>query len=217
MRPERPFIGVSWPSGPEIARKSQKESFWRFAKKSPKIPEKVLKYPKLDFSGYFLIFWGYFRALFCRHPKRLLFKCFAMSGPEARNVTHFLNVSRPIQARSNTSLTMRICRHGHASAFEDVFSFALLQHHVLQGHKHRATTLGKSCAPPQKPGPQSPTEPSKTPPPLRAQRLKKFKILKFSSEIENFKRATHQGPIFCGKLWRSRLKISIEIENFKRD
>ena len=30
--------------------------------------------------------------------------------------------------------------------------------------------------------------PSKT---LRAQRLKKFKILKFSSEIENFKRATH--------------------------
>ena len=31
---------------------------------------------------------------------------------------------------------------------------------------------------------------------LRAQRLKKFKILKFSSEIENFKRAAHQNPIF---------------------
>ena len=31
---------------------------------------------------------------------------------------------------------------------------------------------------------------------LRAQRLKKFKILKFSSEIENFKRATHQTPTF---------------------
>ena len=34
---------------------------------------------------------------------------------------------------------------------------------------------------------------------LRAQRLKKFKILKFSSEIENFKRATHPTPIFCGE------------------
>ena len=34
---------------------------------------------------------------------------------------------------------------------------------------------------------------------LRAQRLKKFKILKFSSEIEHFKRAAHQNPFFCGK------------------
>ena len=34
---------------------------------------------------------------------------------------------------------------------------------------------------------------------LRAQRLQKFKILKFSSEIQNFKRATHQTPIFCGE------------------
>ena len=34
---------------------------------------------------------------------------------------------------------------------------------------------------------------------LRAQGLKKFKILKFSSGIENFKRATHQSPILCGE------------------
>ena len=34
---------------------------------------------------------------------------------------------------------------------------------------------------------------------LRAQRLKKFKILKFSSEIENFKRAVHQTSIYCGE------------------
>ena len=34
---------------------------------------------------------------------------------------------------------------------------------------------------------------------LRAQRLKNFKILKFSSEIENFKRATHQTPFFRGE------------------
>ena len=52
---------------------------------------------------------------------------------------------------------------------------------------------------------------------LRAQILKKFKILKFSSELEIFKRATHQTPIFCGEFWRSGLKISSEIENFKRD
>ena len=51
----------------------------------------------------------------------------------------------------------------------------------------------------------------------RAQRLKKIKILKFSSEIEKFKRSTHQTPVFCGKFWRSRLKFSIEIEIFKRD
>ena len=52
---------------------------------------------------------------------------------------------------------------------------------------------------------------------LRAQRLKKFKILKFSSEIEHFKRAAHQTPIFCGEFWRSGLNISSEIEIFKRD
>ena len=35
--------------------------------------------------------------------------------------------------------------------------------------------------------------------------------LKFSIEIEIFKRATHQNPCFCGEFWRSG------IENFKRD
>ena len=51
---------------------------------------------------------------------------------------------------------------------------------------------------------------------LRAQILKKIKILKFSSELEIFKRATHEDPIFCGEFGRSGLKISSEIENFKR-
>ena len=41
LRPERPFTGVCGPSGPKIAKKSQKESFWGSAKKSPEIPEKV--------------------------------------------------------------------------------------------------------------------------------------------------------------------------------
>ena len=52
--------------------------------------------------------------------------------------------------------------------------------------------------------------------PLRAQILKKFKILKFSCELDIFKRATHQTPIFCGEFWRSGLKISSELEIFKR-
>ena len=41
--------------------------------------------------------------------------------------------------------------------------------------------------------------------------------LKFSSEIENIKQATHQTPFFCGQFWRSGLKISSEIEIFNRD
>ena len=47
--------------------------------------------------------------------------------------------------------------------------------------------------------------------------------LKFSSEVENFKRATHQTLLFGGELRRPRFNISseiefsIEIENFKRD
>ena len=41
LRPEPPFTGVSGPSGPEIAKKSQKGSFWGSGEKSQKIPEKV--------------------------------------------------------------------------------------------------------------------------------------------------------------------------------
>ena len=46
---------------------------------------------------------------------------------------------------------------------------------------------------------------------LRAQILKNFKILKFSSELEIFKRATHQTPVF---LWGI---LEVRIEHFKRD
>ena len=59
---------------------------------------------------------------------------------------------------------------------------------------------------------------------LRAQRLKNFKILKVSSEIDKFKRTAPPDPyFFVGNSvgqngnFQSRLKISIEIENFKRD
>ena len=46
----------------------------------------------------------------------------------------------------------------------------------------------------------------------RAQRLKKIKILKFSSEVENFKWATHQGPYSVG--WEI---LEVEIVSFNRD
>ena len=36
-----------------------------------------------------------------------------------------------------------------------------------------------------------------------------IKILKFSTEIEHFKRATHQTPIFCGEFWSSTVNGEI--------
>ena len=41
--------------------------------------------------------------------------------------------------------------------------------------------------------------------------------LKISSENENFERATHRGPIFCGEFETSRLKFASEIKKFDRD
>ena len=85
LRLERPFTGVSGPFGPEIPKKSRKESFWGSAKKSPKIPEKVEKYPKNTKFGLFRVFFdflGYFRGHFCRPPKRLFSRLFWDFGPE---------------------------------------------------------------------------------------------------------------------------------------
>ena len=54
-------------------------------------------------------------------------------------------------------------------------------------------------------------------------RSKSWKKSGFEHEIENFKRATHQTPIFArnsqGQDWnfQARLKFSSEIENFKRE
>ena len=69
LRPERPFIAISGPSGPKIAKESQKESFWGSAKKSPEIPENVKKYPKLDFLRHFLTLSGIFGDFFADPQK----------------------------------------------------------------------------------------------------------------------------------------------------
>ena len=68
------------PSEPEIPKKSRKESFWGGLQKSPrKYPKKSNKFPKnpnLGILGVFFDFFGYFRGLFCRPPKRLLSRLF---------------------------------------------------------------------------------------------------------------------------------------------
>ena len=78
--PERPFTGVSGPSGPKIAKKVSKRVFWGSAEKSPKIPEKVKKYPKKSNFGSF-DFFGCFRGPLCRPPKRLFLRLFCDFGP----------------------------------------------------------------------------------------------------------------------------------------
>ena len=86
LRPKRPFTGVSGPSGPEIPKKSRKESFWGSAKKSSKIPEKVEKDPNntqiWTFSGLFRLF-QVFSGTFLQTPHKTLFETFfGISGPE---------------------------------------------------------------------------------------------------------------------------------------
>ena len=81
LRPERPFTGVSGPSWPKIAKKSQKESFWGSAKKVPENTPKSQKIPKIGLFSVFFDFFGYFRGLFCRTPKRLFLRLFCDFGP----------------------------------------------------------------------------------------------------------------------------------------
>ena len=82
MRPERPFTGVSGPSGSEIA-KSLNKSLPVGLQKSPRKYLKSQKIPQIGLLGVFSDLFGCFLGLFCRPPpKRLLFRLFAISGPE---------------------------------------------------------------------------------------------------------------------------------------
>ena len=64
-----------------LAKKSQKESFWGSAKKSPKNSRKSQKiHQKVQFWVFF-DFFGYFRGLLCRPPKRLFLRFFCDFGP----------------------------------------------------------------------------------------------------------------------------------------
>ena len=81
LRPEQPFTGVSRPSRPEIPKKPQKESLFFCCRKSPKLPKKVKKYPKLGFFWGIFDFFEYFRRLFGRPPKGLCLRRFCGFGP----------------------------------------------------------------------------------------------------------------------------------------
>ena len=93
LRPERPFTGVSGRSAAKITKKSQKESFLGSAKKSPKITEKVEKYPGFYFWGIFRLF-RVFSGTFCRPPKGLFLRLFwdetPVNGRSGRNGNHNL-------------------------------------------------------------------------------------------------------------------------------
>ena len=66
-----------WARNPQ---KVSKRVFLGSAKKSPKIPEKVEKYSKIQIWVFF-DFFGCFRGLFCRPPKRLFSRLFWDFGP----------------------------------------------------------------------------------------------------------------------------------------
>ena len=79
--PEPPFTGLSGPSRPEIAKKSQKRFFfWGGLQESPKNTRKNLKMPKKGPKIGRL--FGYFLGLVCRPQKRPFLRLFfAISGP----------------------------------------------------------------------------------------------------------------------------------------
>ena len=80
LRPEPPFTGVS---GPEIAKKSQKGSFWGKVSENTRKSLKLLIFrPFWVFFSVFLDFFGYFSRLFSRPPKRPFLGLFCDFGPE---------------------------------------------------------------------------------------------------------------------------------------
>ena len=84
LRPEPPFTGVSGPSGPEIAKKSQKGFLGGLEKSLEKYPKKSKNIDFRTFLGIFSVFldfFGYFSRLFSRPPKRPFLRLFCDFGP----------------------------------------------------------------------------------------------------------------------------------------
>ena len=89
LRSERPFTGVSGPSGAKIAKKSQKESYWGSAKKSPR------KYPKVQKTQLWT-FSAIFGDFFADPQKDSFCDFFAILAPEGPET--------PVNGRSNLNL-----------------------------------------------------------------------------------------------------------------
>ena len=129
LRPEPPFTGVSGPSGPEIAKKSQKGSFWGSGEKSQKIPEKVQKYQKNTQKGPKIGIFRLFRVFletFLQIPKRPFLRLFlrfrarsseivsckwrleSQIQPASRTADHFHDMGN--RATSQTYYLSTICQ-----------------------------------------------------------------------------------------------------------
>ena len=81
LRSERPFTGVSGPSGAKIAKKSQKESFFGVCKEVPENTRKSQKIHKIGLFGVFLTFSDIFGDFFADPQKRLFLRLFCDFGP----------------------------------------------------------------------------------------------------------------------------------------
>ena len=64
------------PKRPPKSQKSLEKSLFGGPQKSRRKVEKYPKTPKFGFFGVLFDFWGYFRGLFCRPPKRLFSRFF---------------------------------------------------------------------------------------------------------------------------------------------
>ena len=99
LRPEQPFTGVSRPSGFKMAKNVSKRAFLGVCKRVPEnYPKKSKNHPKLDFLAYFFSFSGIFRDFFCRPPKRLFLRFFAILGVEG--------LETPVDGRSGRKISI---------------------------------------------------------------------------------------------------------------
>ena len=97
--------GPPAPKSPKT-KKASKRVFVGVCKKSPKIPENVTNHKMLQEVQFRVLFdfFGYFRGLFCRHPKRLFLRLFGDWGPETTVNGRSGRKFRPAHARVSCPL-----------------------------------------------------------------------------------------------------------------
>ena len=82
LRPERPFTGVSGPSGPKYQKKISNWVFWGVRKKVPENTRKSPKIPKMRLWGVFFDSFGYFRGLLLNPQSHSFWDFLGISGPK---------------------------------------------------------------------------------------------------------------------------------------
>ena len=140
---EPPFTGVSGPSGLKIAKTSQKGLFGGPPKSRRKYPRKSKNGPKspiFRLFGRFFDFLGYFRGLFGGPPKRPFLRLFCDFGPGGPGDSCKWRLG-------SQDIRLKIAQFGNHFGYNGIFC----RSNSSQGHKDRATTLGKSRGTPQSP------------------------------------------------------------------